>query len=706
MVQLALAKKAELSVILDDLEAIEADFCQAVSQPASPCSQAYRTPGARSQVSQTAPLESVSQTASSSALPNSTVSHHSHVSPTAPPDSLVSPTASSSAQPCPTLHSQVSTMASPHSSAPLTTICHSPSSHASPPPYKRCRTIESRIVRDAAGHQVKPPGCLPSCQYKCNEYNEEERLKLNKQFWSLNKTERSMWLRTNLQPISTEKSCPKENQRETRLYWQLPRFTNQNMSSYTRVCKRFFLTTLGWGATSDKAVLAATRPTGSIVPKDDLRGKRTPANKLDDALIRSHIESFGPCEPHYRLLHAPKRLYLPCDITIQSMHADYCACHGTIGIESYRKQVQKMNISFTKLGHEECELCTSFNIHTKEVPDCNSCTICLQQPIHQSNLVKARTSYRADADRSWAQGEIVVSADLMKVLVLPILPQKEAIFVSRLVTYNETFSLLVPQKPHIKDAKRDSDIRDGQAAILWHEGAAGRNGEDICSAFHRFMVLNKHRTKITIWMDNCGAQNKQWALFTLMVYVVNSEDFSIYSVTLKYLEKGHTYMSADAHHHLISREIQKRKVIADFDQFVHVVRAAKVNPIVMSHNDFRDWPKGTTTYKLSKTNSISNNACKMANISIAQFTRGSQSIGVCSELDGQLRYFDIFTSSLCSTLPPTRHTPRGINEKKKQTIIEKLLPFVEAPFRSFWEGLPTSSQVQDLCFAAPTRGDV
>ena len=57
---------------------------------------------------------------------------------------------------------------------------------------------------------------------------------------------------------------------------------------------------------------------------------------------------------------------------------------------------------------------------------------------------------------------------------------------------------------------------------------------------------------IIIWMDNCGPQNKNWTLYTALTAAVNSKDHPyLESITLKYFEVGHTFMSADSFHHQV-----------------------------------------------------------------------------------------------------------------------------------------------------------
>lgn len=60
-----------------------------------------------------------------------------------------------------------------------------------------------------------------------------------------------------------------------------------------------------------------------------------------------------------------------------------------------------MNISFTKLSHEECELCESFDqhdsTHTKKTlnEQCNSCDVCKKYTLHLEKYINARAKYES-----------------------------------------------------------------------------------------------------------------------------------------------------------------------------------------------------------------------------------------------------------------------------------------------------------------------
>ena len=86
---------------------------------------------------------------------------------------------------------------------------------------------------------------------------------------------------------------------------------------------------------------------------------------------------------------------------------------------------------------------------------------------------------------------------------------KEVIFIPRIICFNESF---VPVGKYQKNLEKP-------LAVIWHEGVAGRKKEDIISAFNAFFIRNKDKQSITIWLDNCSAQNKNWAILCFFIYI-------------------------------------------------------------------------------------------------------------------------------------------------------------------------------------------
>jgi hypothetical protein len=149
---------------------------------------------------------------------------------------------------------------------------------------------------------------------------------------------------------------------------------------------------------------------------------------------------------HYRLTHAPKRRYLDHGLTIQELFSDYKSKFNNCKKTVYYDAVNDMNIGFAQPDQDKCDVCQNYDTHMKEQDDeagnhNMDCEICTNAKTHLRNAKLARDAYRLD--KVHEAGTTKVCADMQKVILLPKLKTKEHFFVSRLVTFNETFSSLL-----------------------------------------------------------------------------------------------------------------------------------------------------------------------------------------------------------------------------------------------------------------------
>ena len=200
------------------------------------------------------------------------------------------------------------------------------------------------------------------------------------------------------------------------------------------------------------------------------------------------------------------------------------------------------------------KVCAAFFLRTLGYSS-NSVIKCLEKSSPAENIF-VRPDQRGKHKPAHA-GEgttIYVAADMQKVNMLPSMPGvKSCVFVNRLVAYHKTFAPLGDQhkKKHAKQV----------ASILWHEGISGRSAADVTSAFIKAIsMMAEDAIDIVIWCDNCSAQNKNWTLFTSITRYINSNAGVLpKTVTFKYLETGHTFLSADSFHGLVENNVCRRK---------------------------------------------------------------------------------------------------------------------------------------------------
>ncbi|KAI4821747.1 hypothetical protein KUCAC02_007331 [Chaenocephalus aceratus] len=373
-----------------------------------------------------------------------------------------------------------------------------------------------------------------------------------------------------------------------------------------------------------------------LAPPKDQRGRHAPANKLDQKPLHEHIESFHPTVSHYRREHAPWRRYLPSDISMKLMYADYIEKDNKCSYESYRKAVKSLNISVTKLGEEQCESCLLQEQHVKadhQGEAAANCPQCEKWQIHKDSATESRLHYQSDAERDWPEDTSTRSVDLQKVIMLPRMPGvKSAVFTRRIVAYHETFASVG------KKTNKNNTI-----SVVWHEGIAGRSAAEITSAYAVALEKERDIKHIVYWADNCSSQNKNWCLFSSLVSIVNSQTISPEDITLKFFQPGHTCMSADSFHHGVEQEMKSRP-----------------------GGGIRDWTDGHSAVKSKKLP-------KLADLKVVQLRRGTRSMFVkISHEEEDFTELD-FLQKKCQLKIPTTLRPqdKGIEEAKKRDILKK-----------------------------------
>ena len=326
-------------------------------------------------------------------------------------------------------------------------------------------------------YKLLPP-C--NCKRKCLEKIDEPRRKqIFDDFWKMPYNERKSWIFHNVEVTPTNRHRPRTNE-SSRNRTMTYHFVNGD-GLKQQVCQLFFLRTLGYSTNTVLRVIFEHTGPSAIQPTRDKRGKHEPANKIAEdnmKLIHSHIYSHHHAISHYRREHAPNRLYLAPELSITSMYNDFEHKHrGICKIETYRKQIKALNISFTKLGTEECEKCIIFENHLKENKENNcdaDCDICKEANTHREDARLARDAYVDDKKEPFNDSSPIFSVDMEKVIMLPRMPGvKQCIFTRRLIAYHMTFAPL-GEKQQIKPY-----------GIIWHEAIRGRKAVDVTSTFLR-----------------------------------------------------------------------------------------------------------------------------------------------------------------------------------------------------------------------------
>ena len=151
--------------------------------------------------------------------------------------------------------------------------------------------------------------------------------------------------------------------------------------------------------------------------------------------------------------------------------------------------MKEYNISFCKLGEEECDVCLSFKLHAHddisreedtytvgEFIYIKNCEICDEHLCHMEVVTILKKEYRKDVEKSFSDTEKCFAVDMQKVIMLPVMcGVKSYLFTPRLTTYHLTFAPLVG-KTHSKEKT---------TGVIWHDEISGRKNEDVTEWLHK-----------------------------------------------------------------------------------------------------------------------------------------------------------------------------------------------------------------------------
>ena len=554
---------------------------------------------------------------------------------------------------------------------------------------KRCITDDEKIKRNLEKYSILPP-C--DCQKKCTEkFPETVRAGINRTFNEFSFAERRLWLDSYIYETETKRtkiySENEDPKRKFSLQFMLPSGTNKAV-----VCKKMFLATLGRktdGFITEfrKRKRKHSTDSSSLAPfKDGRKNRANPHNKKDHAKIREHINSYQPSISHYSRKNAPNRRYLNPELSVKDMLENYNKKHlemDQVSYTTYFSVFQQENIGFSRPSVDDCSICLSHDAHIEDDDHNNStdCVDCENFKRHQIKYREAREEYQNKEET--ADTKVLVS-DMQKVLVLPKLSSKDHVFVSRLVTFNQTFA--------------SKDENGKHFVVLWHEAIAGRTASDVASAYMKIIYHVGIPLHVVFWADNCSGQNKNWYLLTGFVQCVNT--WGPETITLKFLEVGHTFMAADSVHGCIGKKL-KRKLIYDFEDFVTLCKGSmrNIERVLLDIPSIFEFEKGVKARKPG-----SNDPPILCDIVEIQLRKGSASMYYKTSFKDSSykessflkpRAFLRFNKHKCFPQPVT--TRRGITTSKKDGIIKLFHQGVPSAKRQFWQDIPINESAVDLC---------
>lgn len=212
-----------------------------------------------------------------------------------------------------------------------------------------------------------------------------------------------------------------------------------------------------------------------------------------------------------------KELYVDSSVKLHTYRRIFCA---------------QYNYSFHRPKKDTCITCEKYNnANNKED---------LQEMYdqHQRNKILARESKSKDKEVAKLNKALkVFTFDMQSVLSSPCLNVSCLYYARKFSTYNSTFY----------------DMENGEGyCFVWNESQGNRGSDEVGTTIYKLLSMQKPSvTDIIFYSDCCGGQNRNRFIASLLIYMNNNLKFN--SITLKFLESGHTQMEADSIHSTIEK---------------------------------------------------------------------------------------------------------------------------------------------------------
>ncbi|XP_033115566.1 uncharacterized protein LOC117115750 isoform X2 [Anneissia japonica] len=206
----------------------------------------------------------------------------------------------------------------------------------------------------------------------------------------------------------------------------------------------------------------------------------------------------------------------------------------------------------------------------------------------------------------------------------------------------------------------------------------------------------RDRERFIFYMDNYSAQNKNWTLYTAMVSEVNRME-GPQEIIFRYLEPGHTFMSADSFLAQVEKCMRERKHVYDEDDFTSIINA-KGSAVPMSPADFIMYENGVSQGKYT-------NKPLLCEVQEVRFNKGSTMLYWKSSIDDtEYSSGEFLKKKIAERIMrcghevtfPRLQTAHRIQDKKKNDILTKLCKFMPANRHAFWERFAVNDGSVDL----------
>lgn len=303
--------------------------------------------------------------------------------------------------------------------------------------------------------------------------------------------------------------------------------------------------------------------------------------------IKTFIQSLNCSEPHYCRGSTSVRHYLPTDLNISKLYNMYKEQNiQPIATRALFRKVfnTEFNLGFGSPKTDICSTCLQFQEKIKIETDVTKKTELMT--LKRVHSLRAKAFY--DVLKSKPDGVITFSFDCQKNQPLPKLPDQSTYYSRQFYIYNLTI---------VHGSSKDNLTKENVFSYVWGEEQFSKDSNTVASAiYHRLNVTdmtNIHTVRLI--SDGCGGQNKNSILIGMcckwLLLHRNIKKIEIY-----FPITGHSYLPSDRVFGHIEREIKRKEVIVQPQQY-HDIISNHATLVLMGINDCKifDWKGAVET---------------------------------------------------------------------------------------------------------------
>lgn len=308
---------------------------------------------------------------------------------------------------------------------------------------------------------------------------------------------------------------------------------------------------------------------------EDKRGKKqggwnkTPEDHIQ--FIRKVINLLPKYESHYRRGSNSDCQYLKMGMTVQKVYEIYTEelkkTHGSskkpVSFETLKRIFyDDFNLRCKSLKKDTCNKCDTFAQRIQNCKADEKEKLIEEKEKHLKIATDLRNKMNSDLKRAKNDKYFeCLTYDLEKTLPLPRIPTNIVFYKRQLWLYNSGIHVGSDDSGHCN---------------VWVEGEAGRGAQEVGSCLVRFIRdnLNDEVKNLVLWSDCCGGQNRNIKIVLMLKALLNSHP-SLETITLKYLESGHTFLPNDTDFSKIEYQLKYHQCNYTPEEYISVMNCQK-----------------------------------------------------------------------------------------------------------------------------------